>query len=137
MAGRLLRISICMLFVALLCACGTDGTQEKKVSDIDFTVMNPEDITEELAGHIEERKTETFTLIYKDGENMYLTVGYGQQPSGGYSIRVNDLYLGTDSICVSTSLEGPSDDNQAEPAPSYPYIVLKMELMDRPVIFDM
>lgn len=137
MAGRLLRISIIMLLAALLCACGKDGTQEKKVSDVDFTVVNPEDIQEELMTHIEERKAEAFTLIYKDGENMFLTIGYGQQPSGGYSIKVNDLYLGDTSICVSTSLEGPPQDTEVEAAPSYPYIVLKMEMMDRPVIFDM
>lgn len=137
MTGRILRISIIMLLAALLCACGKDGTQEKKVSDVDFTVVSPDDINEELMAHIEERKAEAFTLIYKDGENMFLTIGYGQQTSGGYSIKVNDLYLGETSICVSTSLEGPSQDAAAESAPSYPYIVLKMEMMDRPVIFDM
>lgn len=137
MAGRLWRISIIMLLAALLCACGKDGTQEKKVSDVDFTVVSPEDIQEELMTHIEERKAEAFTLIYKDGENMFLTIGYGQQPSGGYSIKVNDLYLGDTSICVSTSLEGPTQDTGVEAAPSYPFIVLKMEMMDRPVIFDM
>ncbi len=137
MTGRLLRISIIMLLAALLCACGQDGTQEKKVSDVDFTVVNPEDIQEELMTHIEERKAEAFTLIYKDGENMYLTIGYGQQESGGYSIKVNDLYLGETSIYVCTSLEGPPQDTEVEAAPSYPYIVLKMEMIERPVIFDM
>ena len=56
--------------------------------------MSAEDISEELQSHIDERKGEAFTLIYRDGENMYLIVGYGSQEGGGYSIRVNDLYLG-------------------------------------------
>lgn len=137
MAGKALRISIFMLLIVLLCACVRDGTREKKVSDLDFTVVSPGDIQEELMSHIEERKAEAFTLIYKDGENMFLTAGYGQQSGGGYSIKVNELYLGETSIYVSTSLEGPGAGEKTDQTLSYPYIVLKIEMIDRPVIFDM
>lgn len=137
MAEKVLRISILMLMMLSLCSCGKQSTQEKRVSDLDFTVVGQEDISEELMAHIEERKAEAFTLIYKDGENMFLTIGYGQQDSGGYSIKVNDLYLGETSICVSTSLEGPETGEKTDQIKSYPYIVLKIETMDRPVIFDM
>ncbi|MGN0204401.1 MAG: protease complex subunit PrcB family protein [Coprococcus sp.] len=137
MTVKVLRISIFMLLIVSLCACSKGTTREKKVSDLDFTVVNQEDISEELMKHIEERKAESFTLIYKDGENMFLTIGYGQQASGGYSIKVNDLYLGETSVCVSTSLEGPEADEKKDQIISYPYIVLKMETMDCPVIFDM
>ena len=114
---------------------------EKKVRDLDFTVVSAEDISEELKSHIDERKEETFTLIYRDGENMYLIVGYGSQEGGGYSIRVNDLYLGEQSVCVSTSLEGPGSGKNTESeigagTVSYPYIVIKLETLDAPVIFD-
>ena len=107
MAGKVWKISICMMLTVLLCACTGNDMMEKKVRDLDFTVVSTEDISEELKSHIDERKEETFTLIYRDGENMYLIVGYGSQEGGGYSIRVNDLYLGEQSVCVSTSLEGP------------------------------
>lgn len=137
MAGKALRISIFMLLIVLLCACARDGTREKKVSDLDFTVVNPEDIQEELMSHIDERKAEAFTLIYKDGENMFLAAGYGRQSGGGYSIKVNELYLGETSIYVSTSLEGPGAGEKTDQTQSYPYIVLKIEMIDRPVIFDM
>ena len=104
MAGKVWKISICMMLAVLLCACTGNDTMEKKVRDLDFTVVSAEDISEELQSHIDERKGEAFTLIYRDGENMYLIVGYGSQEGGGYSIRVNDLYLGEQSVCVSTSL---------------------------------
>ena len=45
---------------------------------------------------------------------MYLIVGYGSQEGGGYNIRVNDLYLGEQSVCVSTSLEGPGSGKNTE-----------------------
>ena len=139
MAGKVWKISICMMLTVLLCACTGNDMMEKKVRDLDFTVVSAEDISEELKSHIDERKEETFTLIYRDGENMYLIVGYGSQEGGGYSI--NDLYLGEQSVCVSTSLEGPGSGKNTESeigagTVSYPYIVIKLETLDAPVIFD-
>ena len=136
MAGKVWKISICMMLTVLLCACTGNDMMEKKVRDLDFTVVSAEDISEELKSHIDERKEETFTLIYRDGENMYLIVGYGS-----HSIRVNDLYLGEQSVCVSTSLEGPGSGKNTESeigagTVSYPYIVIKLETLDAPVIFD-
>ena len=141
MAGKVWKISICMMLTVLLCACTGNDMMEKKVRDLDFTVVSAEDISEELKSHIDERKEETFTLIYRDGENMYLIVGYGSQEGGGNSIRVNDLYLGEQSVCVSTSLEGPGSGKNTESeigagTVSYPYIVIKLETLDAPVIFD-
>ncbi len=141
MAEKVWRISICMMMALLLCACAGNTNMEKKLRDLDFTVVSTEDISDELKAHIDERKEEPFTLIYRDGEDMYLIVGYGKQSGGGFSIRVNDLYLGENAICVSTTLEGPDGDKStengnSEGTVSYPYIVLKVETMDAPVIFD-
>lgn len=141
MAEKIWRISICMMLAVLLCACTGNSNLEKKVRDLDFTVVSAADISEELQKHIDERKEEAFTLIYRDGEAMYLIVGYGRQSGGGFSIRVNDLYLGENAICVSTTLEGPdavkkAESETTEETASFPYIVLKMETMDAPVIFD-
>ena len=93
MAEKMWRISICMIMAFLLCACAGNTNMEKKVRDLDFTVVSTADISEELKKHIDERKEESFTLIYRDGETAESTV-------------------------------------------SFPYIVLKMETMDAPVIFD-
>lgn len=141
MAKKLGQISLCMILAVILCACTKSSDMEKKIRDLDFTVVSTEDLSEELKKHIDERKEDTFTLIYRDGEEMYLIVGYGRQSGGGFSIKVNDLYLGEQSVCVSTSLEGPDIGQNAEnetekEVVSFPYIVIKIENMDAPVIFD-
>ena len=141
MAKKIGQISLCMILTVILCACTKSSDMEKKIRDLDFTVVSTEDISEELQKHIDERKEEPFTLIYKDGEAMYLIAGYGRQSGGGFSIKVNDLYLGEQSVCVSTSLEGPdigqnAENETEEEGVSFPYIVLKIETMDAPVIFD-
>ena len=56
MAGKVWKISICMMLTVLLCACTGNDMMEKKVRDLDFTVVSAEDISEELKSHIDERK---------------------------------------------------------------------------------
>ena len=137
MAGKVWKISICMMLTVLLCACTGNDMMEKKVRDLDFTVVSAEDISEELKSHIDERKEETFTLIYRDGENMYLIVGYGSQEGGGYSIRVNDLYLGTNAVYADVDLLGPEAGEDITELPTTPYIVLKIQKREESVVFCM
>ena len=137
MAGKVWKISICMMLTVLLCACTGNDMMEKKVRDLDFTVVSAEDISEELKSHIDERKEETFTLIYRDGENMYLIVGYGSQEGGDYSIRVNDLYLGTNAVYADVDLLGPEAGEDITELPTTPYIVLKIQKREESVVFCM
>ena len=54
---------------------------------------------------------------------------------GGYSIRVNELYMTENSIVIDTELLGPDKEEQAGANPSYPFIVVKTEYSELPVIF--
>ena len=85
---------------------------------------------------LEEKKSKTFQITYSDNEFLYICIGYGEQETGGYSIAVNELYLTETNICVNTSLLGPEASNKGNKTPSYPYIVLKTEFLDKTVIFD-
>ena len=70
---------------------------------------------------------------------MYVCIGYGEQISGGYSIAVNALYLTDNAIYADTTLLGPDPADAAagkQKAPSFPYIVLKTEFVDKPVVFE-
>ena len=58
----------------------------KKLEDIEFTVLSEDEIPEELMGQIEEKKQEEFKLTYSDNSNLYIARGYGKQESSGYSI---------------------------------------------------
>ena len=95
-------------------------------------------IPEELKTVIAEKGTEPFQLTYSDNQNLYISIGYGEQKTGGYSIAVDALYLTDNAIHVSTSLLGSDITGQKEGAgkPSTPYIVLKTELLDKTVLYD-
>lgn len=120
--------------MVLLCGCGSDAGEEK-VKDLEFTVVEEKSIPGELAKLIGEKKLNEFRLTYTDDESLYLVTGFGEQETGGYSISVNACYLTETSIIFDTTLLGPSKDETVQQKASYPYIVVKTEKREEPVIF--
>lgn len=125
-----------MILAFTLTGCSMASLDTTKLRDLEFTVVSEERLPEELKTLIEERKTGDFKLTYNDKEFLYICIGYGEQATGGYSIAVNDLYLTEDAITISTSLLGPGPEDKAGSAPSYPYIVVKTEYLDKTVTFE-
>ena len=121
--------------IMLLAACGLDQASSDKVKDIEFTVVNEEDIPEILKNAIEEKKAGPFKLSYSDNEMKYLVVGYGEQTTGGFSIVIDELYTTENTIVFGTTLKGPEEGDTVQDAVSYPYIVVKMENLDYEVIY--
>jgi len=127
-----------LLLCVVLTGCGMSGERNIKLRDLDFTVLSEEKIPEELKTVIAEKGSELFRLTYSDNQNLYISIGYGEQKTGGYSIAVDELYLTDDAVHVSTSLLGPDITGQKSGAgkPTTPYIVIKTELLDKTVIYD-
>lgn len=115
----------------LFSGCSTKDTGGKKIKDLEFTVVEDADVPEPLMKMINEKKKEPFRLSYSDVENLYIVVGYGEQPTGGYSITVNEVYLTEDAIVVDTNLVGPGENEQVTNALTYPYVVIKTEFVDK------
>lgn len=128
-----------MLVLLMLAGCGEKKDPMEKIKDLEFTVLADENIPEELKVVIEEKKNSPFKVTYQDNGFMYICVGYGEQVSGGYSIAVNALYLTENAIYADTTLLGPDPSDVAagkKNAPSTPYIVIKTEFVDKPVVFN-
>ena len=116
-------------------ACGGEK-QAEKLRDLEFAVIGPDETPQELAQIIEEKKNDSFRLTYTSGNDLYIAAGYGKQETGGYSITVPELYLTDNSIIVKTELKGPERSEPTGEEPSYPYIVLRTELLEEPVVFQ-
>ena len=133
---RLCMTGILFALIIALSGCSMSSLDTTKLRDLEFTVVSEERLPEELKTLIEERKTGDFKLTYNDKEFLYICIGYGEQATGGYSIAVNDLYLTEEAITISTSLLGPGPEDRIGSAPSYPYIVVKTEYLDKTVTFE-
>lgn len=124
------------LLALLLTGCTLMSEEKVKLRDLEFTILSEEKIPQELMTIIEEKQGEPFKLTYSDNENLYISIGYGEQSSGGFSITVNELYLTENAIYVNTTLLGPDASENAKKAVSCPYIVIKTELLEETVIFE-
>lgn len=129
-------LSLLLLFSLTISGCAIGSGKDTRLRNLDFTVVSEELLPEELKNLIAERQNAEFKLTYNDNGSLYICVGYGEQQTGGYSIAVEDLYLTDNAICIKTSLLGPSPEEKTGNAPSYPFIVVKTEFLDKPVAFE-
>lgn len=132
----LVSMVLWVLMARFLGGCSAGKDDGEKVRDLEFTVVGETEIPEELQKIISEKLTQSFKLTYSNDQNLYIVVGYGEQPTGGYSISVNDLYLTENSIVIDTELTGPGKGENTGNEPSYPYLVVKTEFLENPVIFQ-
>lgn len=129
-------LAMWVLVVRTLSGCSMKQDDGNKVRDMEFTVVAEADIPQELAKIIAEKQQSPFKLTYSDDQNLYIVTGYGKQEGGGYSIAVKELYLTENSIVLDTDLIGPGKGENGGTEPSYPYIVIKTELSELPVVFQ-
>ena len=118
-----------------LCSCSMSKEDGEKVQDLDFTVVEEKEVPPELLSMIEEKKTTAMKHTWTNEEYLYIIIGYGEQKTSGYSIAVEEFYLGKNAIYVDTSLIGPSKEETVNETLTYPYIVLKTEKREEPVVF--
>ncbi len=129
-------LAMWVLVVRTLSGCNLNKDNGDKVRDLEFTVVADADIPQELKQIIAEKQQSPFKLTYSDDKNLYIVVGHGKQASGGYSIAVNDLYLTDNSIVLNTELIGPEKGEVTGTEASYPFIVIRTEMSELPVVFQ-
>ncbi len=125
-------------FLLLFCFALSGCSKEKETAaknELEYTVVSGADIPKELSGLIKEREKKAFELTFSDNACLYIVKGYGKQASGGYSIAVNDFYQENDELIFDTELYGPKKGDAVSETPSYPYIAIKAEYRENPVVF--
>lgn len=120
----------------LITGCSSEETDIKKVRDLEFTVVEDADVPAQLMEVINEKKKQPFKISYSNDDYLYIVVGYGEQPTGGYSISVDDLFLTSNAVYIDTNLIGPSEKEYVTNAVTYPYVVVKTEFIDKTVVFN-
>lgn len=129
-------LPLCLCLFLMFTVSGCSQTEvPKKVSSIDYTVVKSPDIPEDLASLIKERKSEPFSMTYAEKNQLYVVKGFGEQKTGGYSIRIRDFYQAEEEMVFLSELIGPKEDAKVSKKASYPYIVIKLEYRKDPVLF--
>lgn len=135
--GGAVCLAVCLLTIFFLTGCSKIGSEaESSRQKIDFTVVEQREIPEKLMEVIEKNKQDEIRLSYREGESLYLVRGYGQQKTGGYSIAVAECTEDETAIWFDTRLLGPANQETLSDDPSYPYLVIKMELREKEVMIE-
>lgn len=125
-----------LLIAVLASGCTIRKEDTEKLRDIDFTVVESEDVPEELRDIIQEKQENETKLFYADEGYLYVVRGYGKQDTSGYSVEVRDCYETENTICVETNLLGPPKGEEIVEKPTYPCVVIKIEYSEKDVVFN-
>ena len=135
MKKYIISIMFIVVLGTLLCACTEVNNEEEKLGELKFEVLTDEEIPLEVKDIIKERQKSEFMTSYTDNKDLYIIIGYGKQATGGYSIRVDELYETKNNIYIGTTFIGPERNEKVTQSESYPYIVVKLNYIDKTVVF--
>lgn len=136
MKQKVILLIAMMTIMIVLTGCHSEKLNMKKIKDVDFTVVEETNIPKELLKMIQQKKKKPFQMSYSNKEFLYIAVGYGQKKMGGYSVAVNRLYETNNAVCIDTNLIGPKKRDTHSEVKTYPYIVVKMEFVDKSIVFE-
>ena len=129
-------IMVLVLITSSLCGCTVEKANRTKLRDLEYEIVAPEEVPEELGKQIEEKKAADFKMTFETLDKLYIVRGYGEQATGGYSIQVKELYLSNNAVFFQTELIGPRKGETITKSPSFPYIVIVTEKVDKNVVFE-
>lgn len=143
-------VLLVMLFVAAgpLCGCGIlnlnkDNSENggAKTEAIDYVVCDEMMIPDELKEIINNKKSEAFSLSYEVNSYTYLAIGYGEMDRCDLSIIIEELKLKNENLYIETLLRRKYEADNLEnvskgDTKTMPYIVIRCEIKDVPVIFN-
>ena len=135
MRRRYVLILGCVFLLLCMAGCALQ-TKEKKLRDVEYTVVGAGDVPQELQEEINKIKDEEFQLTYDDEAYLYMAKGYGTRESSGYNISVQQVYLTEHTIVFETQITGPAEGTDAANKETTPYFVIKTERLDGQVIFE-
>ncbi|MBQ3546225.1 MAG: protease complex subunit PrcB family protein [Lachnospiraceae bacterium] len=135
MKKNIINILFIVMFGCLLCSCEDLEKEEKKLGELEFEILTDEDLPTEVENIIFDRQKSEFMTTYTDKDDLYIIIGYGKQATGGYSIRVDELYETKNNIYIGTTFLGPERNEKVTQAESYPHIVVKLKHIDKTVVF--
>lgn len=124
------------LMILLMTGCVSRPLKTEKLRDLEFTVMDKEKVPDEFKTAILENRDMPFKLTYADQGYLYIAEGYGPKQKSGYSVEVTGLYETENAVYIHTNLLGPEKGEKTQDAVTYPYVVVRLEFIDKNVVFD-
>ena len=133
---KYVRIVVLSVFlITTLTGCSGNSFGANGYRTLDFTLVDYKNIPQKLMEQMETKMEEGFQLTYKEDEYLYIAKGYGEQETSGYSVAVTNLTTENEVVYFESKLLEPQENENVNHNSSFPYVVIKTELIEFPVIF--
>ncbi len=109
----------------------TDGAYPVEVAEIELEAL-PDEIEE----WIEYSSTIWLGQARTIGDATYILVTYGEKPTGGYGVEIQEVMEYQEEILVSVSFREPAEDEMVTQALTYPYDLYVIEATDKTITFE-
>lgn len=117
--------------------CSARRADREKTGELEYETVDGPELPETLRQKIEKEKDEPFLLAYGDGRRLYIALGYGEQESGGYSVRIEEVYETEDAVCIRTCLTGPDEGEEVLREADYPWAALEADYTEKRILWEM
>lgn len=124
---------IMALSFGIIGCTSSDTTADTDCQPLEYEIMDENDVSQKIKEKMFEKKEEPYFFTYSDGNDMFIAIGYGAMPTGGYSIKIESVEQCGDKIIVKTELIEPSKEEVVSTAISYPGIIIKVVDMESEV----
>lgn len=117
--------------------CSARRADREKTGELEYETVDGPELPETLRQKIEKEKDEPFLLAYGDGGRLHIALGYGEQESGGYSVRIEEAYETEDAVCIRTCLTGPDEGEEVLREADYPWAALEADYTEKRILWEM
>ncbi len=121
------------MFLAAGCSTRPAPKKAQVSQGIAFTRPDPDKLTGALGDWVRRNSRRRGTFVRHEGSRTYILVAWGEKPTGGYRVRIEDLARGRSAEVAVVELDVPA--GPVTQAISYPYDLVSAPRLERPVVF--
>lgn len=129
-------LCVLLLLSMGLWGCSFSSFTDGEGRELDFTVVSRSELPEEVEAVLSQQLGTAFQTACQYEEYLYLICGYPAQKTSGYSVQVKKLTATDEAIYFQSELLGPSGEETVAEEETVPWLVVKTEYLDLPVIFE-
>lgn len=95
----------------------------------------PDQVPGDVRSWFDANRRKRGTYVKHSGGRSYVLVAWGEKPTGGYSVRIEDVARGRRGEVVVVRLEAPKPGAAVTQAVTYPYDLVRTPRLPRAVVF--
>ncbi len=133
MLKKMILITFLVVSVLFVYGCGEVEEEGEVVTPLD--PEEREELPEEIKAWIEDSRDKFGGRARVHNGLLYILVTYGEKPTGGYIVEIDELEKQNDTLVVTAEFTEPGEDEMVTQAITYPYDLAVVEETELSVEF--